>query len=155
MLNLILRTSKMTLECQIFDEKALKISPSLFLIYGRQTVPVKKAWRLPLLSFRDHLFFLGLFCLVTSQANYSMSEGLAIVRLSHHRFLTKRGQFTGCLHACSVRTVGDVLITIVRDNITYTTTDIHSTINTHNFKWSRYILPTLNTSLLQAVIYLL
>ena len=78
-----------------------KISPSLFLIFGRQTVPAKKAWRL---SFRDHLFFC-LFCLVTSQANYSMSEGLAIVRLTHHRLLTKRGQFNGCLHACSMRMV--------------------------------------------------
>ena len=30
------------------------------------------------------------FCVVTSQANYSMSEGLAIVRLKRHIFLPKR-----------------------------------------------------------------
>ena len=29
----------------------------------------------------------------------SISEGLAIVPLTRHRFLTKRGQFNGCLHA--------------------------------------------------------
>ena len=43
---------------------------------------------------------LSLFCLVTSNANYAMSEALAIVRIRRHRFLTKRGQFNGCLHAC-------------------------------------------------------
>ena len=72
-----------------------KISPSLFLIFDHQTVPVKNAWRLPLLSFRDRLF-----CLVTSQANYSISEGLTIVRLTRHQFLTKCGQLNGCLNAC-------------------------------------------------------
>ena len=29
----------------------------------------------------------------------SISEGLAIVPLTRHRFQTKRGQFNGCLHA--------------------------------------------------------
>ena len=36
---------------------------------------------------------------MTSQANYSISEGLAIVPLTHQQFLTKHGQFNGCLHA--------------------------------------------------------
>ena len=38
---------------------------------------------------------------------------------------------------------------LVRDNITFTTTYIHSTIKhtSHNFKWSTYILTSLNTSL--------
>ena len=76
-----------------FRWEGTKISPSLFLIFGRQTVPAKNAWRLPLLPFWDRLF-----CLVMSQANYSISEGLAIVRLTRHRFLSMRGQFNGCLH---------------------------------------------------------
>ena len=50
---------------------------------------------------------------------------------------------------------GGGLITLIRDNSTFTTTDIPATINTHNFKWSRYSLTTLNTSQLQTYIYLL
>ena len=41
---------------------------------------------------------------------------------------------------------GGGLITLIRDNITFTTTDIPLTINTQNFKWSRYTLTTLNIS---------
>ena len=50
---------------------------------------------------------------------------------------------------------GGELITFIRYNITFNTTDIPSTINTHNYKWSRYTLTTLNISQLQTCIYLL
>ena len=41
---------------------------------------------------------------------------------------------------------GGGLITLIRDNRTFTTTDIPSTINTQNFKWTSYTLTTLNKS---------
>ena len=86
----------MTLEYEIFVD-GTKISPSLdfLLIFGRQTVPAKNAWRLPLLSLnmlKDRLFSYLSFCLVTSQANYSMSEGLAIGRLTRHKFLLNKAR---------------------------------------------------------------
>ena len=53
---------------------------------------------------------------------------------------------------------GGGLITLNRDNITFTTTDIPSIINTHTpetqMDWSRYVLTTHNTSVLQTCIYL-
>ena len=55
MLNLIVRTHKYSRKSN-FRWEGTKISPSLFLIFGLQSVPAKNAWRLPLLSFRDHLF---------------------------------------------------------------------------------------------------
>ena len=55
-----------------------------------------------------------------------------------YKFTTVR---TDMLHKA-----GCGLITLIRDNITFTTTYIPSTINTHNFKWSRYTLTTLNIS---------
>ena len=66
-----------------------------------------------------------------------------------HNFTTVR---TDRLHKS-----GCVLITVVRDNITLTTTDIRSNINTHNTELQIVMvhLTTTNTSLLQTCIYLL
>ena len=53
---------------------------------------------------------------------------------------------------------GGVLITLIRDNITFTTTDIPSTINTHNTELQMvkvHINNTINISQLQKCIYLL
>ena len=74
-----------------------KISPSLFLIFGRQTVPRRMhggchCCHSETVSFVVSLLSRNVPC------KYSISEGLAIVPLTHHRFLTKRGQFNGCLH---------------------------------------------------------
>ena len=49
-----------------FRWEGTKISPSLFLIFGRQTIPAKNAWRL---SFWDRLF-----CLVMSHANVQSAK---------------------------------------------------------------------------------
>ena len=49
-----------------------------------------------------------------------------------HNFTTER--------ADRLHNAGGGLITIIRDNITFTTTEIPSTINTHNFIWPRYTL---------------
>ena len=60
------------------------------------------------------------------------------------------------VHTNRLHKAGGGLITLFRDNITFITTDIPSTINTtHNFKWSRYTLTTLNISQYHTYIYFL
>ena len=53
-----------------------------------------------------------------------------------HNFTTVR--------ADRLHKAGGGLSTLIRDNITFTTTDIPLTINTHNFKWPSNTLTTLN-----------
>ena len=49
------------------------------------------------------------------------------------------------MHTDRIVKVGEISLYIIRDNIIFTTTDISSTIKTHNFKWTSYISTTLNT----------
>ena len=85
---------------------------------------------------------------------------------SHHNTITiQETKLTPKAHTLKVHNfttdrlhkTGGGLITLIRDNMTFTTTDIHSTINTHSteLQRSRYTLTTLNLSQLQTCIYLL
>ena len=82
-----------------FRWEGTEISPSLFLIYGRQTVPAKMhggchCCHSETVSFVVSILSRDVPC------ECSISECLAIVPLTRHQFRTKSGQFNGCLHAC-------------------------------------------------------
>ena len=82
-----------------FRWEGTEISPSLFFIFGRQTVPAKMhggchCCHSETVSFVVSLLSRDVPC------ECSISECLAIVPLTRHQFRTKSGQFNGCLHAC-------------------------------------------------------
>ena len=65
---------------------------------------------------------------------------------------TPKVHYFTTVRANMLHKAGGRLITLIRVNITFTTTDIPSTINTHNFIWSWYTLTTQHISQLQTFI---
>ena len=76
------------------------------------------------------------------------------IKLTHKANTPKVHNFT-TVRADRLHNAGGGLIPLIRENITFTTTEIPSTINTHNteLQWSRYTLTTLNISQLHANMY--
>ena len=82
-----------------FRWEGTEISPSLFFIFGRHTVPAKMhggchCCQSETVSFVVSLLSRDVPC------ECSISECLVIVPLTRHQFWTKSGQFNGCIHAC-------------------------------------------------------
>ena len=98
MLNLIVRNTNDSRKSNFWWEST-KISPSLFLIFGCQTVPAKKCMEAAIAVIPRPSPFVVSLLSRDIPCECSISEGLAIVPLARHRFQKKHGQFNGCLHA--------------------------------------------------------
>ena len=82
-----------------FQCEGTKISPSLFFILVAKPYPRNMHGGCHCCHSETVSFVVSLLSRDVL-GECSISEGLAIVPLTRHRFRTKRGQFNGCLHAC-------------------------------------------------------
>ena len=74
MLNLIVRTHKLTLESQIFDEKACTIKPGSFLDFWFPERSREECMEAAIAVIPRPSLLLSLFCLLTSHANVQSAK---------------------------------------------------------------------------------